>query len=101
MFYGLSNIITINFSKIDSSKIINTEYMFGNCNVSNIYFNDFDTSNVINIKRMFYLTLKLFTLDISKFNTSSVRDMSEMFRYCKVMKLNLNNFDQYYFQFLP
>ena len=57
-------------------------YMFYKCyNLEEVIFGNFDTSNVISMVGMFYNT-KVTSLDLSRFNTTKVTDMSYMFYYC-------------------
>ena len=69
-------------------------YMFYNCyNLEEVIFGNFDTSNVISMVGMFYNT-KVTSLDLSRFNTTKVTDMSYMFYDCTQLEyLDLKNFD--------
>lgn len=49
--------------------------------------------NVVDMSNMFYNCDKLINLDMSKFNTSNVTNMSGMFAGCGVSNIEINNFD--------
>ena len=94
MFDECSSLISIDLSKVNSSKVNNMCYMFKDCtNLSRINFTSFNTSKVVNMKGMFYHCYSLNSLDLSSFKTNKVTDMSEMFYYCKNLeKVNLTSF---------
>ena len=120
MFYELNNIIEIDLSNFDASKVKTMYCMFhlcsnlqkinfGNINTSSLEdlygfvatcpkltslnLSKFNTSNVKNMRDMFYECPKLENLDLSNFNTSNVIDMAYMFYKCSNLKyLDLSNF---------
>ena len=71
-----------------------SSYMFSDMNaLEDLDVSRFDTSSVTNMSYMFY-SCNLVDLDLSGFDTSSVTDMSGMFNYCiKLTKLDLSSFD--------
>ena len=86
MFSCCKNIIEIDLSNFDTSKVVNMCGMFYECelleNLSGI--SKWDTSNVIDMSYMFISCQSLEILpDISLWNTSNVEDMSKMFSICK------------------
>ena len=94
MFKNINNLISVDFSNFDASKITDMYGLFNNCpELQHINFMNFDTSSVINMGCMFcHATLT--SLDLSTFNTSSVQNMKYMFYNCKNIKtLNLSNFN--------
>ena len=95
MFVGLSNIIKIDLSNFDSSKVRNIRFMFGSCiSLTSINFNNFDTSLVTNMEFLFFGCYSLISLDLSNFNTKSLENTSFMFSECQSLKnLSLNSFD--------
>jgi surface protein len=95
MFEGCSNIIEIDLSDFNSSKIIDMNRMFLNCNsLRSINFFNFDTSLVISMGDLFVNCYSLSSLDLSHFNTSKVEKMSSMFLNCQsITSLDLSNFD--------
>ena len=95
MFYGLSNILKIDFSKFDSSKITQAIGMFYGCSsLTSINFNNFNTLLITDMTAMFYLNINLLSLDLSSFNTKKVIKMNYMFFSCNsLISLSLQNFD--------
>ena len=95
MFDGQSNIIKIDLSKLDSSRVTTMCYMFYQCNsLTSINFNNFDTSLVKDFSYVFYGCSSLLSLDISNFNTPSINNMYLTFYDCNSLKsLDLSNFD--------
>ena len=94
MFKDLNNIIYIDFSKFDASKVTNMIGMFDSCKqLVSVNFKNFNTSSVKNMNGMFKDCNSLISLDLNSFDTSSVTDMSKMFYYCKeLVTININNF---------
>ena len=95
MFYHLSNLTTLDLSNFDTSRVTNMSFMFsGVSNLTTLDLSNFDTSKVTNMSNMFSATPKLTTLDLSNFNTSNVTDMSHMFHdMSSLTSLNLSSFD--------
>ena len=61
----------------------NSSYMFGDCiNIISIDMTGMDTSKVTTMSYMFYNCNKLNSLDLSSFNTSNVTNMSGIFYMC-------------------
>ena len=83
-----SNIIYLDFSNLDTSKVDDMSYMFNQClklkNIKGI--NNFNTSQVFDMSGMFQLCIELEYLDLSNFDTSKVTDMSFMFSRCLKLK---------------
>ena len=78
----------------DSSKMFYTEYINIIKNILEIDLSNFDTSKVTNMSGMFEDMSSLTTLNLSNFDTSRVTDMSGMFeRMSSLTSLNLSNFD--------
>ena len=94
MFYELSNIIRIDLSKFDSSKVINMAGMFASLlQLQSIDFTNLDTSKVTSMEYMFSKCQALTSLDLRSFDTSKVEDMSRMFMGCSsLISLDLSNF---------
>ena len=121
MFQGLDNIIEVDLSDFDASKVHNMHKMFLNCtNLKKIIFGNFTTSSVTimqsafegcksltsidlsnfvtssvtDMKNMFSKCENLKSIDCSSFNTSKVTDMNDMFAYCSNLEsVNVSNFD--------
>ena len=95
MFYNLSNIVKIDLSKFDSSKVTGMAAMFSFCNsLVSINFNNFNTSLVTNMHRMFNNCTSLISLNLDSFNTSLVTNMFGTFSFCSSLKtINLKSFN--------
>ena len=94
MFYGLNNILSIDFSNFDSSQVTNMHSMFHGClKLKSINFNNFKTSLVKDMEDMFYSCESLVSLDLRSFDTSLVTSMRNMFNTCKsLVSLDLSSF---------
>ena len=87
MFEKIENIIEIDLSNFNASKIKNMEKMFCCClNLKQITFGNIDTSLVKNMALMFSECKQLISIDLSNFNTSSVTSMYSMFWHCENLK---------------
>ena len=121
MFENCYNIIEIDLSQFDTSKVKDMSYMFNNCfsltslNLTNfntslvetinyifsqctslksLDLSNFETLKINEMEAMFYNCTSLISLDLSNFNTSQVQNMKSMFYNCKKLEnLNLLNFD--------
>ena len=95
MFLGMSNLTTLNLSNFNTSQVTNMSSMFGfMSNLTSLNLSNFDTSQVTNMAGMFFNILLLTTLDFSSFNTSKVTSMSNMFNNMpSLTTLDLSSFD--------
>jgi len=95
MFSGLSNILKIDLSNFDSSKVVSMNNMFYGCtSLTSINFKNFNTSSVIDMGFIFDTCTSLTSVDLSSFKTSKVTDMQAMFDDCwSLISLDLSNFD--------
>ena len=83
MFEGSTNIISVDLSKFDASKVTSMFGMFYQCSsLKEINFGNIDTSSLNNMESLFDLCFSLTTVDLSKFDTSKVTTMSGMFYFC-------------------
>ena len=91
----IKNILEIDLSNFNTSKVTNMNSMFqGMSNLTTLNLSNFDTSKVTDMNGMFCEVSNLATLNLSYFNTSKVTDMSYMFwRMRSLTSLNLSNFD--------
>ena len=72
----------------------NSSYLFGELYpVESIDLSKADTSNVKDMSQMFFECECLTDLDLSGFDTAKVTDMSGMFEYCGVKNLDLGGFN--------
>ena len=95
MFSGMSNLTTLDLSNFDTSKVTNMEAMFvGMPSLTTLNLSNFDTSKVTNMSSMFLGMVNLTTLNLSNFNTSQVTNMGGMFGFMSnLTSLNLISFD--------
>lgn len=83
LFYNLENLITIDTSNFDTSKVVNMYCMFCKCSkLTTLDVSNFDTSKVTRMSNMFNSCSSLTTLDVSNFDTSSVTSLAYMFHNC-------------------
>lgn len=94
-FNDFSELETINFDNLDTSKVKTMHWMFNGCTkLKEINLKKFNTSNVTNMARMFSNCKKLESLDLSSFITNRVETMHGMFWNCVALTdLNLENFN--------
>ena len=95
MFWGCSNLSSLDLSSFDTSNITDMSSMFDSCsNLSLLVLSSsFDTSKVTDMSHMFESCTVLSSLDLSRFNTSNVTDMSYMFNDCIALtSLDLSSF---------
>ena len=95
MFSGMSHLTTLDLSNFDTSQVTNMNNMFsGMSNLTTLDLSNFDTSQVTNMNNMFSGMSNLTTLDLSNFDTSKVTNMERMFNnMTNLTTLNLSNFD--------
>ena len=95
MFRDLSNLISLDVSNFDTSKVTNMEAMFaGMPSLTTLNLSNFDTSKVTRMNSMFEGVSRLTTLNLSNFDTSKVTNMEAMFGYMYgLTSLNISNFD--------
>ena len=95
IFSGMSHLTTLDLSNFDTSQVTNMNNMFsGMSNLTTLNLSNFDTSQVTNMSNMFYNMSSLTTLDLSNFDTSKVTNMERMFNnMTNLTTLNLSNFD--------
>ncbi len=95
MFWGCSEMTTVDLSSFDTSRIMHMGGMFAQCtSLESLDLSSFDTSNVIYMTDMFDNCNKLTDLNLSSFDTHNVEDMQEMFIDCKSLRyLDLSSFE--------
>ena len=95
MFDGMTNLTSLNLSIFDTSKVTDMRYMFyGMRSLTTIDLSNFDTSKVTNMNNMFSIMSSLTSLNLSNFDTFKVTDMNSMFADIRSLTtLNLSNFD--------
>ena len=83
LFSNCENLITADFSNLDTSSVRHMWGMFYNCcSLTSLDVTSFDTSNVETMRDMFALCSNLVSIDISCFDTSNVVSMQGMFADC-------------------
>ena len=83
LFYGCSDLTSVDFAGLDSSQATSMEAMFWGCgDLSSLDLSGFNTSQVSNMYGMFEGCASLAALDLSAFDTSRVTDMTLMFGDC-------------------
>ena len=91
MFYECTSFLSSpNFSKWDTSSVINMSYMFYKCNslISLPDISKWNTSNVYNMSYMFYECFSLKTLpDISNWDTSFTTNIRFIFCNCSSLEV--------------
>ena len=95
LFSFLSNIISIDLSKFDSSSVKDMGSAFRGCSsLTSLNLETLDTSKVTNMAGMFYGCTNLISLNLNNFNTSLVDSMLNMFYESTNLKsINMDNFD--------
>ena len=96
MFKNLINIIEIDLSNFDFSKVANMYAMFGDCkNLTKINFGKIQTSSLLNMEFVFTHCYKLTSIDLSNFDTSKVKSMYALFNGCNNLeKINLGKINR-------
>ena len=95
MFYRMSSLTSLNLSNFDTSRVTNMGFMFyGMRGLTTLDLSNFNTSKVTDMGGMFDLMVNLTTLNLSSFDTSQVTDMSNMFdNMSSLTTLDLSNFN--------
>ena len=95
LFESFYNVISIDLTGADASKVRSMSRMFINCSsLTELKFGDINTKNVTRMDEMFYGCSSLESLDVSTLDTGNVSEMSDMFNYCSALKsLDVSNFD--------
>ena len=94
VFYQCISLNKIDLSNFNCNNLIDMSGMFGNCiNLKEIILPK-NTEKVNKMSGLFYNCNNLSNLDFSNFKTNNVTDMSDMFFQCsKLNELNLSNFN--------
>ena len=94
LFSGCSNIIEIDLSLSNGTKIEKFNNMFANCfSLTSIQISNLGTSAATDMSYMFCNCSKISSLDLSGFNTYLVTKMEYMFSGCESLEyLNISSF---------
>ena len=95
MFYGCSDLKTLDVTFFDTSRVTMMQAMFRECaDLTELDLSSFDTSRVMNMAQMFSSCAELEYIDLSHFDTSSLENMSYMFSACKYLRsVDVSSFD--------
>ena len=95
IFENITNIVEVDLSKYDTSKVESMLQMFWNCSsLTSVNLTNTNTSLVTSMRLMFGECISLRELDVSKFDTSRVTDMHFMFSNCVLLtSLDVSHFD--------
>lgn len=100
IFSDLGNVDRIDMTGINTSRVKNMSWMFHSDKhlYKHIELSSFDTSNAEDMSYMFATSgaktmENIDPIDFSRFNTSKVKNMKEMFSYSFLPSLNIRNFD--------
>lgn len=95
MFKGLKNLKTVDFTKFDMSKVVNTSYMFLNCeSLESVDFTGTNASKVVNTSYMFSGCKSLEKVNFSGFSFKDSCDSQSMFSDCQSLEtLDLSGCD--------
>ena len=96
MFFNISNLISIEFSKqFKTENMVNMRGMFKDCkNLKTLDITNFDTKKVTDLSYMFDNCISLESVVLDHLDTRNARDISYMFANCrKLISLSLNNFN--------
>ena len=75
MFSGLNNILYVDTTNFDFSKVKNMNQMFSGCtSLQSLHINNLDSSSVINMYGMFENCKSLVSIDLNNINMLSVTD---------------------------
>lgn len=94
LFYKNTNLIHIDASNWDTSKVTSLRSMFGDCTaLETVECADWDVSKVTDFYALFDACTNLKTIDVSKWNTSSAIIMGWMFNRNNLTHLDVSNFN--------
>ena len=95
MFHSLVNLISLDVSSFDTSKVKGMGNMFfGDEKLTSLDLSNFDTRSLTNMDKMFYGMSNLTSLNIGSFNTSKVTNMDSLFYgMVNIENINVSNFD--------
>ena len=83
MFYGCSQLTSLDVTHFNTENVVHMENMFINCSsLASLDVTHFNTENVANMGSMFYGCSQLTSLDVTHFNTANVFAMNSMFSGC-------------------
>ena len=95
MFYGCTNLTSLDVSNWDTSRVTTMLAAFSNCtNLTSLDVSNWDIGNVTVMNYMFTGCTNLASLDVSNWDTSKVTNMYAAFQNCnKLTSLDVSNWD--------
>lgn len=95
MFMDCKSLKTLDLSNLDTGQVHHMGSMFSGCNrLTDLKLGNLDTSQVMDMNSMFESCSSLTSLDLSSFDVSNVSTMDSMFWECSALTdLNLSNFN--------
>ena len=95
MFYGCSQLTSLDVTHFNTENVVHMENMFINCSsLASLDVTHFNTENVANMGSMFDGCSSLTSLDVTNFNTANVLVMNYMFSGCSSLtSLDVTNFN--------
>ena len=95
MFHSLVNLISLDVSSFDTSKVKGMGNMFfGDEKLVSLDLSNFDTRSLTNMDKMFYGLSSLTSLNIGSFDTSKVTNMDSLFYgMVNIENINVSNFN--------
>ena len=84
MFDGCRGLVSLDLTPLDTQNVTYMNGMFNNCNsLTNLDLTPLDTQNIINIHSMFSGCSGLTNLDLTPLDTHKVTNMASMFNDCR------------------
>ena len=95
MFYGCSQLRSLDLSNFKTPKLKILISMFENCTqLQSLNLSNLNTSSVISMENMFYECTQLQSLDLTNFNTPKLKNSQRMFHGCsQIQSIRLSNFE--------
>lgn len=98
MFWGCTNLTSLDLSHFDTSQVTDMSFMFDRClKLNTLNLDGFNTENVTTMEEMFGLCSSLTSLDLSSFKSDNhSMDMIYMFTNCSnLQSLDLSNLSMF------
>lgn len=94
-FIGCNDLLSVNLSKLDTSKTTSLEYTFEGCkSLTDLDLSSFDTSSVRSFVGVFQYCSSLRSVNLTNWNTSSGNNFMKMFFCCAALEeLDVSSFE--------
>lgn len=94
-FFECNNLLSVNLSKLDTSKTTSLEYTFEGCkSLTDLDLSSFDTSSVRSFVGVFQYCSSLRSVNLTNWNTSSGNNFMKMFFCCAALEeLDVSSFE--------